>query len=299
MAGHDELRIRAQRLLLGVFQIDDLNRLFLFLRQNSYGERAVREVGDLVAHADEREKGVISESVTDFYRICKYFYPRLSGDRPNAIDIADMDPELPFVLESAFRQIDSDIVKRDTGLSENQARTALTKLKRMFDKKPDGRLKYKYNTIQDKYAALLSCLLSYIVSKPAFDGEVLFGEFSNLLLRHKLIDDDQRTLLELKRSHILLFTLALMHNVHYRLPTGEFAIARTGWVRPTPEHPKFLTVMANVNVSPNMLIGFAFPVFVTDLDAEIWADDIKNSESSAWLNPIELVEGPKLRRIRL
>jgi hypothetical protein len=61
------LRVRVERLLRGNFRAEDLNRLFLYARDRCQGRESVQEIGDFVAHHDERSKGVVTRRTRDFF----------------------------------------------------------------------------------------------------------------------------------------------------------------------------------------------------------------------------------------
>lgn len=61
----DDLRMRAGRLLAGQRRVDDLDRLFLGLRDRHHGKESVREIGDFVAHRAERQKGLVTQVARD------------------------------------------------------------------------------------------------------------------------------------------------------------------------------------------------------------------------------------------
>jgi hypothetical protein len=66
------LRVRVERLLRGDLRTDDLSTLFLALRDRSNCAEVVSEIGDFVAHQDERTKGITTRSVRDFFTTLKF-----------------------------------------------------------------------------------------------------------------------------------------------------------------------------------------------------------------------------------
>lgn len=64
---HDDLRIRARRLATGRHRVEDLDRLFLGLRDRDSGRMSVREIGDFVAHRGERQKGPVTQTARDAF----------------------------------------------------------------------------------------------------------------------------------------------------------------------------------------------------------------------------------------
>ncbi len=62
-----ELRQRVERYLRGDCRVEDLDQIFLALRDRSHGHPEIREVGDLVAHRDRRERGPVTETVRNIH----------------------------------------------------------------------------------------------------------------------------------------------------------------------------------------------------------------------------------------
>lgn len=291
-----EFRLRAQRFLTGEFNVDDLNRLFLFLRQNSYGNQTVRDIGHMIGHADSRESGISLRRVNDFYDITQFQAQKVDQYPDWTLDICDAPPSLIRAMEATFRLLDDDIIMRDTGLRRDQAGTALTKLKRRFQPKDNGRLMWTGAPPLEKHFALLKCLTSYIISRPAYDGDALFTETLALLVRHGFMETHQEPLLLARKPHLLLYAIAAMHGVSYQINEDATVEAEAGWASDTGE--ALLVVTANIEVDHKRNISWGFPIFSTDLLARDWvADYSSNFRHGQWTVPIELTNEPKLRTI--
>jgi hypothetical protein len=73
------MRARVVRLLEGRSTADDLTRLFLFARDSCDGREAIQEIGDFVAHAGERNKGLLTRAARD------WFWSHVSSRSPVAL----------------------------------------------------------------------------------------------------------------------------------------------------------------------------------------------------------------------
>ncbi len=62
-----ELQRRVERLARGEKRTDDLDRLYLAMRDRAHGRASVREIGDFVAHRGERDKGPVTSRVRDIF----------------------------------------------------------------------------------------------------------------------------------------------------------------------------------------------------------------------------------------
>jgi len=56
------VRRRVERLLQGERRPDDLTRIFMHMRDRSDGRESVQEIGDFVAHQNDRIKGLVTRS---------------------------------------------------------------------------------------------------------------------------------------------------------------------------------------------------------------------------------------------
>lgn len=65
-----DLQRRVQRLLSADCRTEDLDRIFLGLRGLAGCRASLREIGDFVAHRDQREKGPITQRVRDLAVSC-------------------------------------------------------------------------------------------------------------------------------------------------------------------------------------------------------------------------------------
>jgi len=63
-----DLKLRVARLVRGERRTEDLDRLFLGLRQAPRVGSCIREIGDFVAHRNRREKGLITRQAQDVFK---------------------------------------------------------------------------------------------------------------------------------------------------------------------------------------------------------------------------------------
>jgi hypothetical protein len=59
-------------LLSGRHLVHDLDRLFLAQRDRGHERESFREIGDFVAHRDERQKGLVTQTCRDVSRALMY-----------------------------------------------------------------------------------------------------------------------------------------------------------------------------------------------------------------------------------
>ena len=73
------LRARVLHLLSGDLRTDNLIRLFMYARENCDGRESVQEIGDFLAHPDERIKGVLTRRTRDWYANVSFSIPAHAG----------------------------------------------------------------------------------------------------------------------------------------------------------------------------------------------------------------------------
>src|SRR5262245_16930541 len=183
------LRVRVERLLRGDFRIDDLSTLFLALRDRSNCPEVVAEIGDFVAHQDERTKGITTNSVRDFFTTLRYQWQfnlrgvpfRTTYDLPH--NIAD-------VLWAVFRRVQSKTITQATGLKRAAVERALRDLSERICHLRGGTTWLDRPTPQDR--ALMRRLLTVIVSTPAFTHDQLLSGFSASLITNGLLKTNEK-----------------------------------------------------------------------------------------------------------
>jgi hypothetical protein len=164
------LRVRVERLLKGDFRVDDLSTLFLTLRNRSNCPEVVREIGDFVAHQDERTKGITTDSVRDFFTTLRYQLQFNLRGVPFRTPY-DLPHNIADVLWAVFRRVPSKTITQATGLKRAAAERALQDLSGRICHLRGGTTWLDRPTSQDR--ALIRRLLTVIISTPAFTHDGL------------------------------------------------------------------------------------------------------------------------------
>src|SRR4051812_33243829 len=82
----DRHRFMVLRLLRGEFRAQYFIELYLYARDRCDGRETVRDIGDFIAHRNERDKGFITDRVRDAHIVSRYMFPKLSLGKPNGVD---------------------------------------------------------------------------------------------------------------------------------------------------------------------------------------------------------------------
>jgi hypothetical protein len=277
MASSD-LRSRVERLLKGDFRPDDLTRLFLYARDRCDGRESVQEVGDFVAHRDQRSKGIITRTARDFYTILRFKIPNLG----QAIDGANLPSDFPEFLTAVLRSLDAKLIKRDTGLSLASARKLLPVIVGKIIHKPDGTIALP-PTLSSREVALVTCLSQFIVAKPAFDGDRLFEDFAATLRSHGLLQHSELQQFRSLKAGIVLYAVTVMHQCKVQLGDGTMASLKAhGGVAPNSRIGVLATVSVPLPGKSGRLVQIASDMFTTDLDTQAnCEEELQNGEWDA------------------
>src|SRR4051812_38202095 len=110
------MRSRVERLLRKDVRADDLTRLFLFARDRCDGRESVQEIGDFVAHHNERTKGTITRTVRDWAAIIQM----RSWDPNIVLNPKRLPAIFPIFLRATARRLNQRIVVNQTGLARSE-----------------------------------------------------------------------------------------------------------------------------------------------------------------------------------
>jgi hypothetical protein len=288
------LSARVQRLLHGQFQVEDLTTLFLALRgPRSGGRQAVDEVGDFVAHRDERNKGIVTQAVRDFVKMSEYQMARLEKKTP--LSLANLPPEFLDVLWATFRRLDVKTATTATGLRRKELDRALSDMSKRFMQDHTGAWYLAWPIQRDQKIA--HGLSRYLVSKPAFDEEQLFEEFAGALISNKLLKNREKAHLLSLKSTIALYAIAYMHNCTLDLGNGTKASLAA-----MPNSDGKIAVCVTVPIQDPKIKRLAFraPIFATSIahSNECCAPELLNEpKPHVWEFDLELTNDKKLSKL--
>jgi hypothetical protein len=208
------LRARVARLLEGDFRPEDLYQLFLFARDRCDGREAVQEVGDFVAHHDERTKGIVTKTVRDWWALARFW--GYSNDNKHRIDLGRLPPYFDDVLWASFRRIPNKIINQRTGLTRAELGKRIPAMVRGLKRNNDGTL--SGNAFYTKRELkIIEVLAGTMTTQPAFDSNRLCSDFAATLKSHGLLlNTEMRAFCAL--NHVIgLFAVSKMHNCVIRL----------------------------------------------------------------------------------
>ncbi len=277
-----ELRKRVLRMLDSDLRIEDLTRLLLWARDRPGCPGSVRELGDFVAHADERKKGLSTERAGEFFSFVRFFMPRIG--RP--IDVVDVPKDFPSAMRGALARCHINTMWKKLHLRPKQAREILDVILQTYE--PNGNSALRQSRMfTDQEMNLLKFLLSYINITPLMDSESLFRDFHAVLIGGGIMEHRELRNFRHVRGWLSLFAIAVMHGTSIILADGYEIKLLAGAMEGT------LTVTAGGEVQSGIRGSYQMgvPFFGTDMKPEDWCDpELINARPKgfSWNVPIEM-----------
>src|SRR5271166_1786288 len=275
------LRRRVERLLDGEPMAQHLDRLFLYARDRCDGRETVQEIGDFVAHHNQRTKGVLTRSARDFFTVTRTKVLYMN----QAFDLSDLPPNFPDFVRAMSRLLDSQTTKKDTGLAKNKFDKRLEPLISKFKMKSYQRF-FLTEPLTKEEETVIKCLISYIIVKPAFTSDRLVQDFIAVLQSNGLLRKDETGKMKTLAPGIVLHALACMHQCEIVLSDGSRSLLSI-FVDGDPQ--SFVINSTADVVSPQIQsLRIAFPIFSTNVPfLSYTADDLK-VEQMPWSFPVQL-----------
>ena len=209
----EDLRLRAQRLLCGDHRTNDLDRLYLGLRERSRGFEAVREIGNFVAHRDVRNKGLVTQVGRDVFTSVDVWSMGLRGLTPSLADISRAaDANLRLASEAQL--------KAGCGCGPATARKRVERALRKIE---------RGEAITDVEMATLDYVGNRLVWRPAFLASQLAGEFERLLAVTGLASASELSNFPAAADFLTLHALAVMHGSSIIIAPGKTARLLAGY----------------------------------------------------------------------
>lgn len=290
-----ELRARVLRLIRGEFRSEDITHLLLSLRFRAGGHQIIREIGDFVSHPDERDKGVVTTELADFFKFYRLF-EQIHGGNP--VDYRNAPADFPDVIRGNFRRMRATHIKRDTGFKQPAAKRVLDDALNKFVLDSNG--SYCLQTpLTPNETKILDFCLSCVVNRSIMTEYTIFDDFIGVLRENKLIDRQEEKSMGVHIPGFALYVMARMHNACIKMEEGwevrlSARIDNAGCLDVNGVGTAFM-----VKGRP---VQFAVPLLLTTLFAEEWCskellDDPICRAPPGWSYALEVSGEPKLVKL--
>ncbi len=283
-------KAKAQKLInkiqSGQFDENDIDNLFMRLREYSQGFLVFREIADFIAHPKERNQGMINKSLEGFYLSMKFFI--LYNSANQKLDIFNPFPLwIKTLMLYKVDRCDENILIEKYNV--RKARLKIRIGKGFKDNKKNKTTSIVEGKLSQETLEAISFVMSFIYGNSTFTQEQLIDEVIGVIKQNKLnyVYDDF-----IKHSNCLvLSTLLLLHNA-----TFNFKGYKAGYCQIHPEKEsisyknKFVDVDGNpveIEQSFGKLCVYgsvilnkdgqdltvSHTIMSTNLDVEKWCDD--------------------------
>lgn len=285
-----ELQRRVERLLAGERNTHDLYALFLWLRGRSFGNKAVADVGDFVAHSEERDKGMAWRGSQDFFNMVNVAVS-LTPDQARPLT----RNEISAAAWSSFDLYDPAKIRSETGLAKKKAKKVLADaLSDLI--KFDGRQIIFSRPISATEEKVFRLFSGNLVAKVAFDSEELVSQLMECILKNGLVDKLPAKVPKAFSAFVSLYALERMHLTRVALENGTIAMLKA--LPRTHTGNLEVYVLVPVVGSKSYIIGL--PIYATNLPAEEWCEDGLIPEPfrpTDWEFPLEISPSGKLQML--
>lgn len=269
-------QIVLNRIQRGTFDQLDVDHLFTYLRPYCGEHWVFRDIADLVAHPDARNKGLANKSLEAFYLSIKFLVEYAFQEKK-------LDPTKPIplyikkLMKYQVEKCDPEELRRDFNVTPERLKSRIDNY--FKDDKKSKTTELQHHKVGGAQGfAPIGHLLSFIGSVPAFTADELMLELLGVMISNNLEFDEQS--LTSQRSAIILCVMLLMHHTNH-----EFDVDATGSCEihtershidkgMAPEDFGELQVMGTVNV-PDPSGGslrWSFPIFESGLQAAEYCD---------------------------
>jgi hypothetical protein len=279
-------RARVERLLKGDFRPDDLTSLFLYARDRCDGREPVQEVGDFVAHHDERTKGLVTRETRDWFITSRVTISGIASP----FQASQLPPNFREFLSASLRRMGPSIKQYATSLSV--ASRMLPGVLKKFVVKPDGTLAIPSNLPANE-RKLIEILATRLVVRPAFTSDRLFNDLSETLRSNGLLHRNELHRFKELKPVIALFAVSVMHNSDVNVGDGRKCKLKAA----ADGVGETMHVQASVPTIANPNLRVASSIYSTDLKSEEHCDQLLLTSPKPWDFDIEV--GPNQKLVKL
>lgn len=216
-----ELRQRVERYIRGDRRVADLDRMFLGLRDRSYGLASIREIGDFVAHRHQREKGPVTDKVRDIQLSLQSWLHQGEGRFP---DLA----KAKRISAANLRTATDEQLTGRFGLRREGVKSVLAQIIRKLE---TGR----FDNVTEREQKVFDYLAGSFIWNPAFTDDRVADDLASVLIRTRALLEEERVAFDNNRSFLALYVTALI--ARFRGGDERWIAVRSGRrlrQRPTP-----------------------------------------------------------------
>lgn len=274
-----ELRQRVERYIRSDRRVADLDRMFLGLRDRCYGLASIREIGDFVAHRDQREKGPVTDTVRDIQLSLESWLRQGEGKAP--------DLPLAKRISAANLRTATDVqLAQRLGLRREVVKSVLAQAISKMEAD-------RFEKVTDRERNVFNYLAGAFIWNPAFTDEQVANDLASVLTKSGALRLDEREAFDAGRPFLALYVTALMHDSVVIMDDG----ARFDLVAGFDNHERRIEVKARIDL-PGWGKKVTAPVcvFWTRLIGTEHCSDELAATPAGWVGAIEVDLSGRLAR---
>jgi hypothetical protein len=272
------------------FDENDIDGLFMRLRAYSHGHKALREFADLVAHNDQRDRGMTNTYLEGMYLNGKFLGEYRHQKRP-----LDITKPFPLYVKKLMKyQVDKaeeKFLREKFSVTPKQLKSQIDNLF-AEDKKTDTAYPTKVKVDSGTVGALQH-LFSFLKVEPVITQALLIDQLISVLRKNQ-IAFDEATIRQMA-PRITLCALLLLHEVRFDFGGPETGYCLISFEKKTPpESIGPLKVLGHVVLDKEgKNFDLCFEVMSTTLKTDKWCDtsaiDLESFNNLGPGQPIRLV----------
>lgn len=193
-----ELRQRVERYIRGDRRVEDLDRIFLGLRDRSHGYSSIREVGDFVAHRGQRHKGPVTETVRNIHLSLDSWLHQGEGRFP---DLA----KAKRICAANLRTSTDEQLNARLGLRRDVVKSVLTQTIRKMEAD-------RFEKVTKREQTVFNYLAGAFIWNPAFTDEQVGDALATVLTKAGALRLEERAAFDANLVFLALYVTTLMHD---------------------------------------------------------------------------------------
>lgn len=262
MSKSEQYRQHVEKLIAGDYHPIHLIKLILWLREQPGDSDAIKEIGDFVAHAEKRNKGIATETLRQNFSFVKYRV--FEGfDRNNLPDYI-----IPFIW-SVFGRREPSMIANETGLPMQNLLALLRSALGKIGRDPStGKLHVQKDFDKDE-TTLMNYLIRLDRLPSIFNSVVLFSQMKEALLSFGLLQEEEIEEFDKVYPSLSLFALEAMHRCSIDLTNGDSASLS---IAMDPSGKLLITAITYI-AHDGRAYELKINIFRTDLKAKDWCSD--------------------------
>jgi len=274
-----ELRHRVERYISGDRRVSDLDRIFLGLRARCYGLASIREIGDFVAHRDQREKGPVTDKVKDIQLSLESWLAQGDGKVP---DLASAKRISAANLRTATDvQLDARL-----GLRREVVKAVLAQAIKKMESD-------RFDKLTQREKAVFNYLAAAFIWNPAFTDEQVAEDLATVLIKVGALQTNERAAFDADHSFLALYIIALMHDSTVVMEDGS----RFDLIAGFANKENRIEVKARIELDGwGKQVTAPVCVFWTKLIGPEHCSDDLAATPGAWIGAIEIDASGRLAR---